>query len=236
MITIRICLLFFLILGGKHLFAQNIGQQQLINNSALEYLRLAGNQSPLYYGSQQEALPRVNGHPYLKDEQYATTFISYNNIIYPDVRLRLDLSRNELVALSPDNRNIVLLPENVDFAELHGYKIIYFRRDSLPGSPASGYYLQLHSEKCRVLEKQSYVLLLSASTGEHYYSLSTNYYLYKDGVYYTIRNKSGLLNVLQPYKRELKRFISTNGLRFRRDTEELITRTVIEYEKLLGIQ
>jgi hypothetical protein len=232
----RACLLLCLIFCCGHLLAQNAGQQQLINNAALEYLRLAGSQSPIYYGRKQELLSPAINHPYLKDWLFVNARLSYSGIIYPDALLRMDLSRDELIVISPAFHEIVLFPEKVDFAELQGYTIIYFRRDSLPGSPSTGYYFLLHSRECKVLKKQSSVLMFNTSTGERYYQESTNYYLYKDGVYYTIRNKRGLLNVLQPYKRELKRFISTNNLRFRRDAEELITRTVVEYEKLSGVQ
>jgi len=71
---------------------------------------------------------------------------------------------------------------------------------------------------------------------QYYYDLSTKYYLYHDGAYYAIRNKRALLKVLQPYKKELKRFISAHHWRFRNDAEKLIPQTVIEYEKLSGLQ
>ena len=229
---IRTCLLLSLIFWSVCLLAQDAGRQQIIDNAAIEYLRIAGSQSTLYYGKEQDLLPRTTNHPYLINAQYAKTRLSYSGIIYPEALLRLDLSRDELVVQSPDFRNVVLFPENVDYAELHGKHIIYFNRDNLPGCPSSGYYILLHSGKCRVLEKQTANLMLNSTTGAHYYILSTNYYLYKDDVYHTIRNKNGLLNVLHPHKKELKRFISAHHLRFRHDAAELIRQTVIEYEKL----
>jgi hypothetical protein len=216
-------------------FAQDSGRQRLVDNLAIDYLRIADKQSPLFYGREQEGHLRATNHPYLKDLQYAKARLSYCGVIYPEAMLRLDVSRDELVALSPDNRNIVLFPENVDFAELHGQTIIYFRYDSLPGCPPTGYYTLLHSGNCKVLERQNAALVLKTTSKEQHYVFTTNFYLYKDGVYRTIRTKSGLLRKLQPYKKELKRFISANQLRFRRDTEEFLTRTVGEYEKLSGL-
>ena len=230
-ILIRINLLYFLFWGCGCLFAQNATRQQLIENSAIDYLRVVDNHSALYYGNLQEGLPRATNHPYLNDAQYAKARLSYRNVIYPEELLRLDLNRNELIILSPDYRNIVLFPENVDFAELHGQHIIYFRRDSLPGSPSSGYYFQLHSGKCRILEKQSTALLID-SYHNFYYSLTTRYYLFHDDGYYIIRNQGGLLKVFKPYKKELKRFISANKLLYRNNPKEFLIRTVNEYEKL----
>ena len=231
----RNSLLCFLILGYSHLFAQDVGRQQLVDNYAVDYLRIVGNQSTLFYGSLQEGHPRTTNHPYLKDMQYAKARLSYLNTIYPEVLLRLDLSRNELIVQTPDFRNIVLFSENFDFAEFHDYHIVYFRRDSLPGAPSSGYYILLHSGKSKVLEKQTASIMLDNSN-QYYYSLSTKYYLYHDGAYYTIRNKRGLLKVLYPYKKELRRFISTHRWQFRNDAEKMIPQTVIEYEKLSRLQ
>jgi len=231
----RNSLLYILLFGCSHLFAQDVDRQQLIDNSTIDYLRNVGNQSALYYGNLQEGLPRTTNHPYLKDIQYAEARMSYLRVTYPEVLLRLDLSRNELIIQTPDFRNIVLFPENVDFAEFHGHHIIYFRRDSLPGCPASGYLTLLHSGKCKVLEKQTAMIMVD-NDHQYYYDFSTKFYLYRDDIYYTIKNRRGLLKVLQPYRKELKRFISAHHWKFRNDAEILIPQTVIEYEKLSGLQ
>ena len=233
---IRICSLFFLLLCCGRLFAQD-ARQQMIDNAAMKYLQIVGNQSVLYYGNEQEGHSRTSNHPYLIDAQYAKARLSYLKVIYPEALLRLDLSRNELVVQSPEHRNFVLFPENVDDVELHGYHIIYFRRDSLPGCPSTGYYLLLHSGTCKVLEKHTAMLMRNtqSTTLDQYFALSTNYYLYKDGVYHIIRSKNGLLKVLHPHKKELRRFISAHRWRFRRDAEELIPQTVNEYEKISGL-
>jgi len=229
-------MLLFMFWGGC-LLAQDIGRQQLTDSSAVRYLRQADKQSVLYYGKEQEWSSRTTNHPYLKDELYAKARLSYHQVIYPEVLLRLDLCRDELITISPGFRNIVLSPENVDFVELHGRHIIYFRSDGLPGCPSSGYYILLHSGNSKILEKQTAMLMMESEAGSrmrYYYAFSTRYYLYKDGFYYTIRNQRGLLKVLSPYKKELKRFISDNGLLFRQNAETFLTRTVKEYEKITG--
>ena len=227
-------ILISLVFGTFQLFAQDAK----IDNVAFDYLQTVGNQSVLYYGKQQEGYLRASNHPYLNDSQYAKARLSYCGVIYPDAMLRLDLNRDELIILSPNYHNIVLFPENVDYAELYGRHIIYFRYDSLHGCPSTGYYIILHSGNCKVLEKQTATLAVKNTgntTLENYYVFKTNFYLYKDGVYHNIWNKSGLLKVLYPYKKELKHFISTNRLNFRRNAEEFLIRIVSEYEKLSGL-
>jgi len=227
-----LCLLF--VCGS--LFAQNVAPQQTIDDFALEYQRVAGHQAAVYFGSLKETLPRTTNHPFLTDDKFAKARLSYLGVLYPEVLLRLDLSRNELTTISPAFYEIVLFPENVDFAELHGRHIIFFQRDNLPGSPSSGYYSLLHSGKCRVLEKQTAGLMIEQTYRSQYHSFTTRLYVHKDNAYYVIRNGRGLLKVLQSHKKELKRFISAHHLNFRNNPQEFLIQTVSEYEKLTGLQ
>jgi hypothetical protein len=202
----------------------------------MEYLGIVGEQAILYYGTPQEWHPRTTNHPYFRDQQYSTARLSYRGVVYPEVMLRFDLNRSELIILSPNNNNIVLFPENVDYAELHGSRIIYFRYDSLPGCPATGYYILLHSGHCVVLERQTATMQYRQSGNQavldRYFTFSTTFFLYKDGVYHTIRNRRALLDALSPHRRELKRYISSNRLNYRRNAAELVARAVIKYEEL----
>ena len=230
---IRTCMLFLMLWCGC-LLAQDAGRQRFLDTAALRYLRIANTQSPLYYGNEYEGQQRATNHPFLINPSFTKTRLSYHQVVYPEAQLRLDLSKDALIVFSPDFRQLVLFPENVDFAELHGKHIIYFRSDTLRGSPSSGYYIQLHSGICKVLEKNTATLLHQSEGNRlrYYYTFTTRYFLLKDGVYYNIRNRRGLLKALSPYKKELKRFISDNNLFFRKNAEELLVRTVDQYEKL----
>ena len=230
---IRASMLFFLIFVWVRLFAQDAGRQQLVDASTDDYLRIVGKQSALYYGKEQEIYQRTINHPYLLNDQFTKARLSYNEVIYYEAMLRLDLNRDELIIASPDFRQIVLTPKNVDFAELHGKHIIYFQRDNLPGCPSPGYYYLLHSGKCKVLEKQVNRMTYDDRSG-FFFNLYTYYYLYKDDAYYSIRNQRGLLKALGSHKKELKRFISVNHLQYRDNAEMFLILTVNEYEKLSG--
>lgn len=62
----------------------------------------------------------------MKSEKYVPGDLSFEGILYKDVKMRLDLYKNELLLFSPDNRyNIVLPSDRVDYAEFHGYDIFY---------------------------------------------------------------------------------------------------------------
>ena len=235
--VVSVFLSFCTVMAGNRLFAQNIGQNNSIDIHAVEYLSIAGNQSTLYYGNEQEIYPHLH-HPYLKSARYVRSGLSYCGILYPDVQLRLDWHRNELIVLAPNFiNNIVLSPEHVDYAELHDLHIIYYHNDGLPGSPSTGYYILRYSGICKVFENQPVSVTVKNihNRSLDQYHLTNSFYLYKDDIYHVIQKRSGLYKVLHPYKRELKRFASNNRLRFRKDKGNFIAMTVREYERLSGL-
>jgi len=238
---IKNCLVLCLVFFSGYMVSQNIERRQSVEKATIEYLLISGSQSAIYYGKQPEGHQPSENHPYLVDSIYAKAIISYRGVLYPEEMLLLDWNRNELLIKSPDNKDIVLFPESVDFAALHGFHIIYMLNDGKPGCPPTGYFIQLHSGNCRVLKRQTArlgTLESMSSYGTSSYTIdyikSTQFYIYKDEAYYIIRNKRELLNRLHPHKKELKKYISNNHWQFKKDAEELITKTVIEYEKLSG--
>ena len=228
----------FYILSLGQMFAQDIDRQEMIDNYANEYLQSANKDAALYYGYRQRELPRATNLPYLNNRDFVKGRLSYNNILYPEVLLKFDLHRNELITTSGSG-DIVLFPEHVDYAELLGKYIIYFRSDSLPSSPSTGYYFLLHSGKCSVLEKRTASLKpysgSNAAQNEQYYDFKSIFYLYKDGIYYTIRNEKSLLKILHPYEKELKRYISSLPFDYKHFPDIVTALTVDEYENLSGL-
>lgn len=103
-----------------------------------DYVSSAAGQAVIYHGKEQLKYPTsIRNHPYLKSEKYVPGDLSFEGILYKDVKMRLDLYKNELLLLSPDNRyNIVLPSDRVDYAEFHGYDIFYRYPDERSGNPA----------------------------------------------------------------------------------------------------
>ena len=83
-----------------------------------DYVSSAAGQSVIYHGKEQLKYPTsIRNHPYLKSEKYVPGDLSFEGILYKDVKMRLDLYKNELLLFSPDNRyNIVLPSDRVDYA------------------------------------------------------------------------------------------------------------------------
>lgn len=221
-------LLVLFIFTGGYLSAQQT------DDLATKYLRTVGDHSTLYYGRLQLGRPGAANHPYLVTSLYTPARLSFRGVVYPQVMLRLDLERDELVVLSSNGRHIVLSPEDLDYAEFHGRHIVYLDNGYLP----AGHYMVLHSGNTMVLKRQTATQVyrqVSSTNLERRFIFRITYFLYKDGVYHTIQNRRGLLSLLYPHQRTLNRFISSNRLNRRGRTEEMITLTVIEYERLSAL-
>jgi len=141
---------------------------------------------------------------------------------------------DELVIISPTNYNLVLNNEHFDFAEIYGYHIFYFYPDGLKGCPPAGNYILLYSGETLLLEKPTNTLQQKDENNRiiYYFSLSTNFYLQKNGTYFKIKSRRTLLKSLETHRKELKRFIRANELRYRRDAEKMVLQMVKEYDKL----
>jgi len=164
--------------------------RRITDRHADDYMGAVANYATLFSGNRQ--LPYMittRNHPYFKEEGYTTGRLSYCGIVYPAISLRWDLYRDELVMMTPANFNIVLINENLDFAEIYGYHIFNLRPDGLAGCPQAGNYILLYSGEYLLLEKFNLELIQKEeyNTIIYYYSQSTNFYLQKDGAYFKIK-------------------------------------------------
>jgi len=58
------------------------------------------------------------------------------------------------------------------------------------------------------------------------------YYIKKEGVYRTIRNKSSLLSVLKNKKKEVQQYLKTNDIKFKKEPERAMIMAVRYYDQL----
>ena len=230
-----LCLMIF---AWQQLPAQDNLLRQSTERSAADYMNVTSGYAALFSGVRQQLLlqPLLN-HQYFVSQDYVNGRLSYRGIVYPNVSLRWDLYRDELIILSPNNYNIALKSENIDFAEIYGYHIFYFHSDSLPGCPPTGNYIRLYSsDDYLLLEKLTNMMYrdenIRNNRYQYYFGLSTDFYLLKNGVYYKITNRRTLLKTLETHRRELRRFINAQDLRYKLDAEKMVLEVVKKHEKL----
>lgn len=231
---IHVLCLFFLLLG-----LQLRSQNPIPFNSSVvsKYISEANGYSPIY-SSKSPVLygGYIKNHPYFIEDKFVEGMLCFDGVVYPKTLMKLDLYKNELIVLSPLNRQLLVLSgELVDFAVLHGYHIIYHSKERARNSSLDeGYYLLLHDGELTVLEKQGY--LLKEEVGNEvelsFSKKNIKYFILKDSVCCIVKNKKSALSTFISHKKELNRYIKQEKLSFRKDAEKAIVAVVKHYEHL----
>lgn len=202
-----------------------------------QYLTKAHRQAAIYNGKEMMPYPNAfRNHPYFESNEPVKGLLSYDGIVYPDVLLRLDLYRNELILQTPDNLyGVVLLPEKVDYAELYEYHLFYYYQEEKRGAPNDGYYMLLHDGGCRVLEKHLRPIKESHAerTVEYSFEKILRFYVEKENEYHVVKSKRSVLKLFKSHKRELNQFIKQHNLNFKEEPGAAIVAVVKEYERLI---
>ncbi|MDR2810632.1 MAG: hypothetical protein LBB84_08800 [Tannerellaceae bacterium] len=221
-----VCLYLFLATSAS--FAQS-------DTLITRYLAMEGKHSPLYTGKIPLPYPAyMENYPYLQRPEFTEGALSYGGTCYPGIRMRLDVYHGRLLVSPPGELyEVILPPEQVDYAKLHGYHVFYFYPDSLKDSPPAGYYLLLHDGGCRVLSRPVCSMRETSRDGvvTGWFRCSTKYYILKDSVYHAVKSKGSVLKLFPSHRKELSRYIGEHRLNFRRNAEEALVAVVKRYEQ-----
>lgn len=226
---------FLIVFSCHHLSAQDSLLLQKTERYAAGYLKTVVSYATIFSGNREQPLGfSTSNHPYFKEQDFTTGRLSYDGIIYPGVHLRWDLYKDQLIVLSPNNYNIVLQSVNVNFFEIYGYHVFQLLPDGLAGCPSAGYYILLYSaDNYFLLEKLTNSLQEENIKKYRYnFNLSSKFYLQKEDAYYKIQNRRTLLNCLETHRNELKHFMRSHHLRYKKDAEKTVLETIREHEKL----
>ena len=63
--------------------------------------------------------------------------------------------------------------------------------------------------------------------------VKVNYYIGKDNSYFPVTNKKDVMAIYKDRKKEVRDYISNNGLSFRNNKEEAITKVSAYYDQLI---
>ena len=229
---IALCLVLF---AGQRLSAQDDLLRRKTEHYATDYLDAVGHYAAIFSGNREQPLGfTTSNHQYFKESDFTIGRLSHRGIIYPEVLLRWDLYRDELIVLSPYNYTIVLNNENVDFFEIHGYHAFYLFPNDLAGCPPAGYYILLHSSDDYLLIEKitKYLQEENVKKYRYFFDQSSKFYLQKGNAYYKIQNKRSLLKSLETHRKELKKFMRINQLQYKKDAEKTVLETIRKHENL----
>ena len=232
--------LFHILLIGilsQHVAAQNADDTTLRENALHAigvYYESLGEESPLYNGSEyiEYAYTLQEGHPFFQVVDFIKGNVNVDGMIFHDVPMLYDIVKDQLIIQDFQKVYKINLPaDRVQQFFLLGH---LFVRLNASDQVKTGFYDQLYKGKIalfakrekRVLEKYSNIQISKVVISQNVY------YIKKDGVYYTIKNKSSLLAVLKSKKKEVQQYLKTNNIKFKREPERAMIMAVRYYDQI----
>ena len=202
-------------------------------NAVALYEQALGSQSRLYNGSRYFAPEHsLEEHPFFYSEDWLIGAAFYDGEYFENIALMYDLHKSVLITEhGPSGHPIQLVPGRLQHFSIAGHYFERIENDSVSNSlPQSGFYNILYPGETRVIARRQKLLReqISGSNVETFFDERTRYFVYKNGVYFPIKNKASLMKVLGDKKSELKRFIKQNKVRFSLDREVLF-KSVAEF-------
>jgi hypothetical protein len=224
---------------SRHVAAQDANDSTLSENALnaiSAYYETLGEESPLYNGSEylEYAYTLQEGHPFFQSANFISGNINLDGMIFHDVPMLYDIVKDQVIILDFQKVYKINLPaDRIRQFFLLGHLFVRITRDSAD-QIKTGFYDQLYKGKIallarrekKVLEKYSNIQISKVVISENVY------YIRKDGVYHTIRNKSSLLATLKAKKKEVQQYLKTNNIKFKREPERAMIMAVKYYDQL----
>jgi hypothetical protein len=145
-----------------------------------------------------------------------------------------DIVKDQVIILDFQKVYKINLPaDRIQQFSLLGHLFVRLTRDA-SGDIRTGFYDQLYSGKIalfarrekRVMEKYSNIQISKVVIS------GNSYYIKKDGVYYTIKNKSSLLSVLKNKKKDVQQYWKSNHVKFKKEPEKAMILAVKYYDQI----
>lgn len=197
------------------------------------YMQKTADYAALYSGQMEApySAPLYQSLPYFVSDEFSTGSVNYNRIEYRNVRLRLDLYREQLIILTPEAQyGVILDPSRIERAYLHNHTAIWHTKEGNK-DPEEGYYLlPYESPSIQLLKKEKYQIDRTKMPMRFY--LKTKYYLKYNGEFYPLKNKNSFHRIFPEYKKEIDRFTKEQRLNFNAQREESLILLAKECERL----
>ena len=150
--------------------------------------------------------------PYYAGEEYvAGTLDLATGIQYTDIPTRIDLFRQQVVVLTPEEKRPVIVPhQKLTAVRLHGQEFRYHEPEGKPGEPEAGYLRCIYtSEKCLLVESLTYTQKEQQDERALRYRLlpQQRYYLLAAGKWTRLRSLSDLTKLYPEKKKQIRQTV-----------------------------
>ena len=201
------------------------------------YFNAIGENAHIYTGYEYFTPDRnIKGSPYFLSDGPVPSRLIYDDSYYQDIPVLFDIARDELVVNRlGQNFKISLVNDKLMSFTVRNHEFIRISRDSAHGIELeSGFYDKMYAGKTTVLVKRKRRLqeTLYYSTITSEYKDEYIYYVITGNQVVQVSSKSGVLDLFNSKKTEIKSFIRKNKLSFKSDFEKTLVAVSAYYDQL----
>jgi len=234
----KLIVLFLLVFCIYDLHAQpgDSLRSQLAAFEAIKYYHSSmGINAAIYTGKEHSGYPEFyEGTAYYKEPAWQKGEIMYDGIHYPEVFLKYDMVKDEVIVRSADSITaIVLVPQRVSWFRYEEGKFIYIPKTD--EFSLFGFYHELQAGKITLLARRKKIIdeIVTAAAVVHKFVEKKGYYVRKAAMVYPLKNEQAFYEAVGEKKNELKQYLKSKSLKYGKDPEAAMN-AMIQYYNLLS--
>ena len=231
-LTIVSLLSFFHVYGfSQSLPADTLFLIQARQNEVALYSKAMVAQSHLFNGTEYGDYRSLKEEHPLLFLDWIDGSVFYEGVFYENIPLLYDISTDKLITEHYSSRQkIELIDSKIESFHLQNYHFVHLRDDRL----RKGFYELVYDGTTKVYMRRQKALQQSLAGTEIRRSFGEKelYYIFKQGNYYSVKNKKTVLATLRERKSELNQFISKNHIRFKINREKSIAMVAEYYDNI----
>jgi hypothetical protein len=201
------------------------------------YTQNIQGQAHLYNGSDYKEYNQIDDeHPYFISDDWVLGTVEYYGEHFDNVPLLYDISSDLVITENYYSSNkMQLVNELLKAFTIQEHKFVRLDRNASKNlNIKTGFYEMLYDGRLKVYSRITKTLQerISVSKIEAEFDQKTRYFMYKNEVFYEVSSKASVLQVLGDKKHELKRFVKSNHIRFKKNKKNAIVAMANYYEEL----
>ena len=231
-------------LAPSFTFSQPTAPDTLFLKTSIDHVRDVYDQSTksysqLYNGKEYVAIkknmPEV-GTMFFLSEEWEEGAVHYDGVLYERVSMRYDQLHDKLVIEHKGYSEIELISEKIKhFDLLHHTFVRIDPNPTMKSIISPGFYDLIYDGQSKVLVKRLKVAEERVETQTSMiltYKEKNSVFIFKGGRYHMVNNKSSVLKIFEDQKSALKKFISKNHIKYKKNKEGALIQIAREYDDL----
>jgi hypothetical protein len=200
------------------------------------FLQSMKETSPVYQG--REFIPynkKIKGSPFFLNSEPVEGILEYNGIEYPKILFAYDMVSDKVVINNYTNEYRMIAPgEKISRFDIGSHS--FFRPEAdikFRGLIDTGFYVILNPGKTMVVAKKSKIIqYIPGDENPYQFKEYSSYFVYDQEIFREINNQKELLSIFKAKEGEVRKFLHSKKLNFKKDKENTLVQSAKYYDQL----